>query len=403
MKCKFKSILALAIALMMCVTMLPTAAFAATPDETISTYEQFKTFRDKVNSGEDNYSGKTVLIVGEIDLGGGEFTPIGTRQNPFRGTVTGGEGKATIKNATITIESGNPIINVGIFGFVGSSGLVENLIFSNIKVSSKASKNPSSLTDEEESTTGVAVGSLDGGTIQNVIVEQSCTVDGVFRTGGISGDISKTGKILNCENHADVTGSDLYTGGITGAGHNAPLSTRTYGATVSNCKNYGKVSGTSSVGGIIGYADRAKVSGCYNYNEVLGTGNYGTGGIVGTNIYNPRSIFRPAVATEITNCHNEGNVSAPRAGGILGSYASAPGDDQPRTRLNVRISNCTNSGAISGTTPTSKIGSIFGYQISYAKGDGDTDIERMGVIITGCTNSGSPSNLSGSNIAVTIN
>ncbi len=368
----------------------------------ISTPAQLAQLAVDVNGGND-YDGETIVIQCDIDLGNSTFTPIGTRDNPFMGTIEGtlqaDDTYPTIKNATIS--DSNDIINVGVFGFV-QDGTVQNLVFSGITVDSNANVS-SGLLDPTESSTGVAVGALKDGIINNVIVESNCSVTGILRTGGISGDISGTGQIINCTNSATVIGESDYTGGITGAAHNAPTTASAYGATITECENRGTVSGTSSVGGIVGYADRAHVSDCNNNASITGTGNYGTGGIVGANVYNIYRVFianrKPTVATTIDRCNNSGTIFAPRAGGILGAYFSAPGDAQPDTRLDCVITDCDNSGTVTGT----KVGAIFGYQISYAKGDNDSDINNMGVVIRSCENTNAGiSNLSGSNCSVTI-
>ena len=368
----------------------------------ISTAAQLAQLAEDVNNGK-NASG-TFTIVADIDLNGQNFTPIGTRSKPFKGTLTANEladGEyPTISNANI--NHGDSVRNVGVIGVI-DGGTVENLNFSNITVVSTAEKSPSNFLDKEESTTGIVAGTLNSGTIRNVIVEDNCSVTGKLRTGGIAGDVNNTGKIEYCKNHATVNGEKEYTGGIAGAAHNAPTSAGAYGATISNCENYGSISGTSSVGGILGYADRAHIENCYNEGTISGTGNYGTAGIVGTNIYNIfRVIFnvKPTVASTISNCQNAGNVNASYAGGILGAYVSAPGDAQPDNLLNCTITNCSNSGTITGSS--GKIGGIFGHQISYASGDASNNINNMGVVMNGCVNTGNPNNMSGSTVSISI-
>lgn len=368
----------------------------------ISTPAQLAQLAADVNSGND-YADETIVIMNDIDLGNESFTPIGTRSNPFCGTLEGAMQStgnySTIMNATVT--NTDDIINVGVIGFV-DGGTVQNLVFSNIDVTSTAEVSSTTL-NPTESSTGVAVGALSDGVIENVVVDNQCSVEGELRTGGISGDVSGNGQIRNCVNKAEVKGNNDYTGGITGAAHNAPTTPNLYGATISGCTNNGEVSGVSSVGGIVGYADRAHVEDCNNTATISGTGNYGTGGIVGANVYNVYRVLiferKPTVATTVNECTNTGAVSAPRAGGIMGTYFSAPGDDQPDSLLNCTISNCTNSGTVTGA----KSGAIFGYQISYAKGDGNENIDHMGVVIQKCVNeSTATSTISASTCAVTI-
>lgn len=165
------------------------------------------------------------------------------------------------------------------------------------------------------------------------------------------------------------------------------------GAVISNCKNYGTVNGSSEVGGIVGYADRALISSCQNSGTVTGTGNYGTGGIVGCDIYNPRSLFKPGIGSTISDCTNFGSVTAPRAGGILGSYVISPGQEHPSSNRYSTITSCTNTGAIGSVTGTGKCGAIYGAPIAYAAGDATDAVEHMMVKIQNCHVGGQVNNV----------
>lgn len=352
----------------------------------ISTGAQLAKLSDNVNSGT-SYSGQTVVIVDDIDLGGHSLIPIGTRDDGFKGTLTGvqkGDGTYTaIMNADINY--GSSIQNVGVIGFV-EGGTVKDLYFNDVHVVSTSNVSSSTGSDYESST-GVAVGTLNGGSITNVTVMSNCSVSGKLRTGGIAGDANGTNSsISGCNNNGTVTGSASYTGGIVGATHNILNYFASTGTTITNCTNTGNVYGTSEVGGIIGYADRANVSGCINSGNVTGSGNYGTGGIIGCDIYNPRSILAPLNGSTMTECTNSGDITAPRAGGILGSYVVSPGNNQPSlSNKYSTISSCTNTGNISSPNGNGKCGSIYGAPITYKSGDGDDYVDRMIVKIISCT------------------
>lgn len=184
-----------------------------------------------------------------------------------------------------------------------------------------------------------------------------------------------------------MNGGSNYTGGIVGAGHDLPILGRS-GVTVTNCDNYGAVSGVNEVGGIIGYADQADINYCDNHGTVTGSGNYGTGGILGFDVFNAIGIsfLETDHGSTISNCNNYSAVSGLRSGGILGTFGAAPGDSQPESKIYSTISNCTNAGEISGTD--GKTGAIFGYQITYRYGDGDSNIDNLYVKIQGCSNTG---------------
>lgn len=365
----------------------------------ISTGAQLAKLSDNVNSGT-SYSGQTVVIVDDIDLGGHSLIPIGTRDDGFKGTLTGvqkGDGTYTaIMNADINY--GSSIQNVGVIGFV-EGGTVKDLYFNDVHVVSTSNVSSSTFS-KNESSTGVAVGTLNGGSIINVTVMSNCSVSGVLRTGGIAGDANGTNSsITGCTNEGVVIGSASYTGGIVGATHNIDSYLTTRGTIVTDCINTGTVSGTSEVGGIIGYADRAYVYSCDNSGSVTGTGNYGTGGIVGCDIHNQYNLIlfkrHTLNGSTIEECTNNGTITAPRAGGILGSYVVAPGDECPTSDAPSTITGCTNSGNVNG--PEAKCGVIAGMQISYAQGDNPSLFEHMKIIISNCTNTGT---LNGGNVEI---
>lgn len=55
---------------------------------TISTLEELKAFRDEVNAG-NTFKGETIELANDIDLGGEEWTPIGTQSHQFQGIFNG--------------------------------------------------------------------------------------------------------------------------------------------------------------------------------------------------------------------------------------------------------------------------------------------------------------------------
>jgi len=135
--------------------------------------------------------------------------------------------------------------------------------------------------------------------------------------------------ISNCSNSGTVSGTSNV-GGIVG--YNLSFST------VDNCSNSGTVSGTSQVGGIVGYNYASStVSNCSNSGRISGTGER-VGGIVGYN----------STSSTVSNCSNSGTVSGTNyVGGIAGYNVTSS-----------TVSNCSNSGTVSGT---SCVGGILGY------------------------------------------
>lgn len=94
----------------------------------ISTEEDLKAFRDRVNAG-NSYKGKTVILAGDIELTG-NWTPIGVAANsprPFSGTFDGGGHTiSNLKMDTAPDPSQGIASTGGLFGSV-KEGTIENL------------------------------------------------------------------------------------------------------------------------------------------------------------------------------------------------------------------------------------------------------------------------------------
>ena len=203
-----------------------------------------------------NNSGANAILTGEIDASasdtGSTWTPIGTTSNPYKGTFDG-QGKI-VKRLTTSNDKAD---YVGLFGYVGAGGKVENVGL------------------EEDSITGDEyVGGMVGynkGTVSGCHNTGKVTGTG-HHVGGVVG--GNEGTVTNCYNTGEVTGRGLCVGGVAGWNYNA-------WATVTNCYNTGTVTGSDYVGGVVGYNDDGKVSNCYNTGDVSGSGR--VGGVVGYN------------------------------------------------------------------------------------------------------------------------
>ncbi len=209
---------------------------------------------------------------------------------------------------------------------------------------------------------------LAGGSVKDLTVRGNVTrasaasSSAVSYVGGVVGMITSAGgTVTNCTNYATVTGPDYCSaGGIIG--HNTGV------ATIENCANYGEIKGGNlyasniGIGGIIGRIAKGgtQVTNCRNYGKVSGTNatgsttSNGIGGVAG--FVGGSSI--------LTNVHNEGAVSGPRAvGGIIGG-----------TSATITVNDADNSGAVTATD--SYIGGIVGY------------VNGTGNALTDCTNTG---------------
>ncbi len=193
---------------------------------------------------------------------------------------------------------------------------------------------------------------------------QDCTFDGIVtgnanNTGGVSGYCRNNGRFQDCINYGEVSGTDNV-GGIVGKVdyfENPPY--------VYYCVNVGKVKGKGNVGGIAGFMDGqqdcsswTKIKSCGNYGEVYSSGgkSNGAGGILG------RCKQRHV---EVINCANHGyvNGSAEQMAGIAGWIGRDPNSAVVWYQSNnVHVRYCANFGNVSSTYGDAYIGGICGWQ-----------------------------------------
>ena len=198
------------------------------------------------------------------------------------------------------------------------------------------------------------------GTMYKVINKASVTVASTGSNrcypGGLVG-VTRSGSIVECENHGAVTLSSAscvsFIGGLVGA-------MSTPGGLVQNSKNYGTVTSNSSsvegLGGIVGIQQSGIVEGCTNSGTLAlesGAGNSYVGGITGY-VQN-----RSTAKLLISNCTNRGtfgNFTTPKAvGGICGvlhRYCTASAE----------INGCKNETELAATITKSEfyLGGIVG-------------------------------------------
>lgn len=127
----------------------------------------------------------------------------------------------------------------GLFGKIYGDryhpGTIKDIIFTNVSIDSSISG----------SAAGAVACDAQYTNISGIAVE-SGKIEGGYTMGGIVGSF-KFGNISNCTNKIDITSSEANAGGICGmysGGSNC---------SISNCANYGNISGNSIAGGIVGY------------------------------------------------------------------------------------------------------------------------------------------------------
>ncbi len=284
-----------------------------------------------------DFSGKTVSLTGDIDLGGSSassgsswhgWTPIGAFKigdkeikKAFKGTFDGKGHK--VSNLYINI-TGDSVSNDGYRGLFGQTedATISNLTLEEVSVTTS--------TNTAYQRVGALIGNAQSTAISNVQV--------------VSGTIDLT-------NNAANTGG-WYTGGIAGC----------YSGTMTNCVNKASVKSGSMVGGLIGqtyYTSSAQTGSaiqilrCANYGEVVANDSkttstsFAAGGIVG-------QIARPGDV--VKRCVNYGSVSG--ANQSLGGIAGACGGDKITGQA---IESCYNLGSVTGTNDGSYVGGITGY------------------------------------------
>ena len=188
----------------------------------------------QVNEGEA-FTGQYFILMNDIDLGGKEWSPIGTSDDiSFRGT------------------------------FDGNSHLISNLYVN------------------RPTTSGVGLfGYVYNATIRDLGITGNSSVTGKERVGGLVGRcyINAEGHTISgCFSDADVTASGDNTGGLIG------MFRSTKAFSVTNCYSTGNISGKNYTGGIVGRLDDNtdfSISNCYSAGSISSTGNDSrTGGIL---------------------------------------------------------------------------------------------------------------------------
>ena len=274
-----------------------TVSLAAAKDPGYTVSEDGKTYNVTSADGLKNVAelvngGKTdINITLDTDLTlTGEWTPIGTESQPYTGTFNGKD--KTITGLTVNQEGTN---YVGLIGYLGSGGKVQNVVLEGVQITSDNSSGYAG---------GVAGDSW--GTIENCSVSGS--VSGTTFVGGVVGS-QWGGSITGCNSSATVKGV-IFAGGIAGETNSGASLTGCYATGDVTVENDG--TNNSHAGGVVGYNGGGTLTACYATGSVTGSGS-GTiyvGGVTGSNNLGI-----------LTACyHAKGDVSGPTGttGGVAG-------------------------------------------------------------------------------------
>ena len=170
------------------------------------------------------------------------------------------------------------------------------------------------------------------------------TVSGVFTQAGSSSTYSYQGLFgyvrgTSFTNRAEISNVGVINSNIQGYSYVGGIAGGDYYTDITNCYNTASVSGTSTVGGVIGDNSYSSiVSNSYNTGTVTGS-SYDVGGVVGFSF-----------SSTVINSYNTGTVTgSSSAGGVVGSTNSST------------VSNSYNNGTVTGT---GSVGGVVGANFS---------------------------------------
>ena len=290
------------LAVLLCLSLLPTSALAAEGSSYyVGTEQELVELADKC--ALDTWSqGVTVVLTADIDLSEVEFESI-----PTFGGIFEGNGH-TISGLDISYSGSH----MGLFRYIQESGEVRNLTV-------RGTVAPGG--------TAEYVGGIAGNNSGKILrCVYSGAVEGLITVGGIVGANEQTGVIEDCRSYGTVYG-EHYTGGIAG---------RNLGR-ISGSDNTAAINVTSEVPDIV-LAD-------LNLDNLISTENLSeftdTGGIVGHS------------SGVVVSCTNSGTVGYEHVGYNVGGIAG---------RQSGYMINCANTGYVNGRK---EVGGIVGQMEPY--------------------------------------
>ncbi len=333
----------------------------------ISTTDDWLTVAANVAAG-NTHLGHHFKVTNDLDFTDMDFAPIGEAIG-MRGTIDG-------QMHTITVNDAKATSPRGLIGRLGDDGTVRNL-------------NAAGSFDFGTSTN---VGGIVGLSGQNVLIE-NCTNHASITTsgqgiGGVLGHGNSGTVLRNCKNKGTIhyTGdnSSIWLAGVVGYAANMSLY---------DCGNEGQFvidnpSVAGCIGGVLSYTIfMDEVVNCYNTADInagqyisgvqaycaqsglgwtLYKGCYNTGNITSTvketNIPLGGVFTHVIAGSQVIDCWNSGNVKTATcnsAGGVIGHYLGASGDDIERALL---LKRCYNTGNITVTGSANMIvGGVMGF------------------------------------------
>jgi filamentous hemagglutinin family protein len=366
----------------------------------------------------------------------GLTTPSSTQvsQGLFSSIEGGSVSNLALTNVNINVNGGFPNLYYGALAGNASHTTISNIILQgSINGTKDSSYTPS----------GGLVGNVYGTTIIDN-VHANVDVEGSMYVGGLVGYGAGELTITNSSSKGNIKFANQGAGGLVGyfdgdsliieksfnAGSIGAMADTTdyslqdvgglvgylysYDGHIRESFNMGSVSGTNSVGGIVGYLDSVlEITDTFNIGTVTAIGNTASriGGFIGTvdgdidilNSYNSGNVLKTATSSEnvggfigsietnneviISDSFNSGDVTGTtRVGGFIGRLMR--GDD-------VELTNVSASGRVNGTT---NVGGFIGQS-------GEVETEKIELVLTNVnwsSTASGQSNAIGSSIAPTL-
>ena len=363
-----KRIVSAVMALILCLTLLPTAALAADGawDGSIATafaggtgtesdpYQiangtELAYLASSVNSGE-TYTGKNFVLTANIDLNGLPWTPIGnsfsdallegSNYRIFAGNFDG--NGYTISNVSIGSETAP--LEADVFGLFGATaGKISNLNLDTVSIHGIAKiASIGAVIGFAGGLVGYSGGSIENCHVTGLAMDMSAQSNvrraAAYWVGGLVGVLDETQFINECSVSGSITekAGEGSIGGLIGELGKAAKITYSRSDVTVNVKADSR--GGADVGGFIGKGNgktdaETIIRNCYATGNVTGgayTGGF-AGGLWGLNI---------------KNCYASGNVSQAAA-----AMASFVGTDASDPNYYGSITSCFAIGSVTGSSP----------------------------------------------------
>ena len=222
----------------------------------ISNVAQLEYLRDQSNLGNGQITAHAKLV-NDIDLAyasASSWIPV-SKSNAFAGTFDG--NGHCIKNLYSSFYQGG---YVGLFGYVNGA-TIKNLTVEGVIESSCSNQ-------------GMIAGQSVGANFYNCVAKGRINTSGsADYVGGITGWVTRNSPsipvVQSCASYVDIVSTGTFAGGIIGKSNHSII--------MEACANYGNVTGTANVGGLMGYTDPqsdSHITNCYVGScEVRGTGS----------------------------------------------------------------------------------------------------------------------------------